>query len=237
MYNPWHGCHKYSEGCRNCYMFYFDSKRGIDSNIITKTRNFYMPLQKDKKGNYKFSDQTLFVCLTSDFFIEEADLWRDEVWDMIRIRQDIKFKIFNKRASRILENLPQDFKESFSNVELAISCENQRCMDERAPYILALPTNNISLHVSPMLERVDVRNLLKSGKIKEVCVSGENYANARVLNFDWVLDLWHQTKACNVKFYFYHTGKKLLKDGRVYIIPHSKGEEQAMRANLNSNQF
>ena len=53
MYNPWHGCHKYSEGCRNCYMFYFDSKRGIDSNIITKTQSFYMPLQKDKKGNYK----------------------------------------------------------------------------------------------------------------------------------------------------------------------------------------
>lgn len=27
IWNPWHGCRKCSEGCRNCYMYYLDSLR------------------------------------------------------------------------------------------------------------------------------------------------------------------------------------------------------------------
>ena len=33
IWNPWHGCHKYSEGCKYCYMYYLDSKRDKDGNI------------------------------------------------------------------------------------------------------------------------------------------------------------------------------------------------------------
>ncbi len=25
IWNPWHGCHKVSEGCRHCYMYFLDS--------------------------------------------------------------------------------------------------------------------------------------------------------------------------------------------------------------------
>nr|WP_278849220.1 DUF5131 family protein [Megamonas funiformis] len=27
IWNPWHGCLKYSEGCKNCYMYYLDKIR------------------------------------------------------------------------------------------------------------------------------------------------------------------------------------------------------------------
>lgn len=27
IWNPWHGCRKFSEGCDHCYMFYQDSQR------------------------------------------------------------------------------------------------------------------------------------------------------------------------------------------------------------------
>ncbi len=26
IWNPWHGCHKVSEGCAHCYMYFLDSK-------------------------------------------------------------------------------------------------------------------------------------------------------------------------------------------------------------------
>jgi len=26
IWNPWHGCHKCSEGCLNCYFYYLDGK-------------------------------------------------------------------------------------------------------------------------------------------------------------------------------------------------------------------
>ena len=28
IWNPWHGCRKYSEGCDHCYMHYLDNERG-----------------------------------------------------------------------------------------------------------------------------------------------------------------------------------------------------------------
>ena len=52
LWNPWHGCHKCSPGCLNCYVYYLDSKHGKDSNIVTKSKtNFDLPLKKDRKGN------------------------------------------------------------------------------------------------------------------------------------------------------------------------------------------
>lgn len=50
IWNPWHGCKKYSEGCKNCYMYALDSIRGakIPSDEIYKTNNFNYPISKDK---------------------------------------------------------------------------------------------------------------------------------------------------------------------------------------------
>ena len=87
MWNPWHGCHKYSEGCLNCYVFNFDNERGIDTNHIYKTKSFNLPLQKSRNNEFKLkSGAVISVCLTSDFFIEEADEWRNEVWEIIKYR-------------------------------------------------------------------------------------------------------------------------------------------------------
>ena len=55
IWNPWHGCHKISPGCKNCYMFYLDkihdNKKA--SNLVYKTNNMRYPLQRNKDGSYK----------------------------------------------------------------------------------------------------------------------------------------------------------------------------------------
>ena len=53
IWNPWHGCRKYSEGCDHCYMYYLDSLRDVNSTLITKTNNFNYPLQKKRDGSFK----------------------------------------------------------------------------------------------------------------------------------------------------------------------------------------
>ena len=40
IWNPWHGCHKVSEGCAHCYMYFLDSKRGLDTSHVFRTENF-----------------------------------------------------------------------------------------------------------------------------------------------------------------------------------------------------
>ena len=69
IWNPWHGCKKISEGCLNCYMFYMDKKYDKDGSNIYKTKNFYYPLSKNRKGEYKIkSGELIRICMASDFF-------------------------------------------------------------------------------------------------------------------------------------------------------------------------
>lgn len=93
IWNPWHGCVKCSEGCQNCYMYFLDRMRDQNGAEIYKTKSgFSYPLQKDRTGHYKIqSGEQIRVCMTSDFFLEEADPWRAEAWDIMRQRSDVVF--------------------------------------------------------------------------------------------------------------------------------------------------
>ena len=66
--NPWHGCHKVSEGCAHCYMYFLDSKRGLDTSHVFRTENFTMPIQRRRNGQFKLpSGMMLYVGLSTDF--------------------------------------------------------------------------------------------------------------------------------------------------------------------------
>lgn len=55
MWRPWRGCHRYSEGCKYCYIHKGDLKRGIDTNEIIRSDKFYAPIEK-KKSSKKSND-------------------------------------------------------------------------------------------------------------------------------------------------------------------------------------
>lgn len=62
-WNPWHGCHKCSEGCQNCYAYFLDKRYGRDTNEVVKNKsNFNFPIKKDKTGHYKLEGGS-FVCV------------------------------------------------------------------------------------------------------------------------------------------------------------------------------
>ena len=42
----------------------------------------------------------VYTCFSSDFLLEEADLWRDRAWEMIRWRSDLQFLFITKRILR-----------------------------------------------------------------------------------------------------------------------------------------
>ena len=45
IWNPWHGCVKVSEGCKNCYMYALDKARGQDGRRIYRTADRTIPIQ------------------------------------------------------------------------------------------------------------------------------------------------------------------------------------------------
>ncbi len=234
IWNPWHGCRKYSEGCDNCYMFYLDKQRDKDGALISKTKtNFKLPLSKTRAGEFKIpSGSRVRVCMTSDFFLEEADAWRDEAWDIIRQRPDVHFWLLTKRAHRIADHLPWDWLDGWENVSINVTTENQRRADERIPLLLDVPAKHKGIMVAPFIGPVDVSKYLISGQLESVLADGENYEGARPLHYEWVESLYQQCRQYDVPFSFYGTGNVFVKDGKTYHICKAYQRVQALRSGL-----
>ena len=191
IWNPWHGCRKCSEGCRNCYMYYLDSLRDKDGSDIYRTKSgFRYPLSKNRDGTYKVkSGEMLRVCMTSDFFLEEADPWRDEAWEIIRQRPDVKFYLLTKRPERVADHLPFGWGDGWENVVFNVTCENQRRADERIPILLDLPFRHKGVMCAPFIGPVSLGKYLKDGQIEQVLCDGENYGGTRPCHYEWVKNL------------------------------------------------
>ena len=134
-WNPWHGCRKISAGCKNCYVYRRDAQYDIDSTAVVKNKTFYAPAERYKYGNYKMvpENNIIYTCFTSDFFLDEADKWRDECWQMIKQRRDVTFFIITKRIHRFAECIPDDWGDGYDNVHICCTCENQKAADRFAP--------------------------------------------------------------------------------------------------------
>lgn len=224
LWNPWHGCHKCSPGCRNCFVYYFDTLRQKDANVVVKSKtNFQLPLKKDQKGNFKIEKKSeVATCFTSDFFIEEADSWRKEAWDIIKKRPDVQFLICTKRIERFEKCIPKDWADGYDNVIIAVTCENQEKAEERLPILLRIKAKYKYIFIAPILEYVDLHSFLKKGKIDLVSVGGESYANARPCHFSWVKKIKDTCDQYHVPFDFHQTGSHFIVNGKSYFIKHSR---------------
>jgi protein gp37 len=232
VWNPWKGCHKKSEGCENCYIHRANARKGINTDIIYKTEDIHKPIEKDKKGNYKIkSGQTVFLCFNSDFLIEEADEWRKEVWEIIRMREDLNFFFITKRIERFTIGLPDDFAYGFDNVAVCITIENQLMADERIPIFKELPIKHKLITIQPMLEKIDISDYLDD-TIECVVVGGESGKDVRPLDYEWVLDIRRQCIERNVSFEFRQVGSTFIKDGSTYKIQKQYLCSQARKANI-----
>lgn len=221
IWNPWHGCVKCSEGCQHCYMFFLDRMRNKNGADIYRTKNgFNYPIQKDRNGHHKIqSGELIRVCMTSDFFLEEADGWREEAWDIMRQRPDVKFFLLTKRPQRVKDCLPKDWGSGWDNIFFNVTCENQHRADERIPILLELPFKHKGIMCAPFIGPVSIGQYLAAGQIEQVICGGENYDGARPCNFDWVKQLREECVAHNITFCFIETGTHFIKDGKHYHIP------------------
>lgn len=236
IWNPWHGCVKASEGCKHCYMYYLDRKRGQDGAHIYKTKNrFRYPLQKDRTGNYKIqSGEHIRVCMTSDFFLEEADPWRPEAWAMMRRRSDVVFTLLTKRPQRVERCLPPDWGDGWDNISFNVTCENQRRADERIPILHALPFKHKGIMCAPFIGPVRIDKYLAQGQIEQVICGGENYDGARPCHFEWVQALRADCVRYDTRFCFIETGSVFVKDGRTYHLPNKRLQsEMAYKSGMN----
>lgn len=234
IWNPWHGCMKISPGCNHCYVYRRDAEFGKDTSKVHKTSKFDLPIQKNRKKEYKLlpEQEPVYTCMTSDFFIKDADEWRKDAWEMIRERSDLHFVIITKRIHRFRVSLPEDWGDGYENVTIMCTAENQSKADDRIPVLLELPIRHKMIIHEPMLEDIRIEPYLATGQIEQVVCGGESGEDARVCDFAWVLDTMNQCVANDVPFRFKQTGALFKKGDRVYHIERKDQMIQAKKAGI-----
>jgi len=234
-WNPWHGCHRVGAGCASCTVFEKDRQYGRQTEQIRKTGKYLLPISHTKSGGHVLDagQGPVYVCDSSDFFIEEADAWRGECWKMIRLRRDLEFRILTRRPERIAACLPEDWEDGYPNVLLAVSCEDQASCNARIPELLKIPAAKRGLCLSPLLEKVDLEPWLGGGSIDWVSCGGEVGSSTRLCDFSWIREIRLQCIRSGVSFEVSNLGSRFRKDGRVYRMDPDTQIEQSARSHLN----
>ncbi len=191
-WNPWQGCKKVSPGCKNCYMFRDKKRFGQDPENIHKSGNvtFFAPSNWEEPAK-------VFTCSWSDFFLEEADLWRDDAWAIIRSTPHLTYQILTKRPERMRDHLPNDWP--LDNVWLGVTVETQR-EDHRIIDLLNIPAKKRFISVEPMIGPVNLLPLW-ARKLDWVICGGESGAGFRKMEKCWAADLSRDCMSADLPFF------------------------------------
>ena len=229
-WNCWQGCHKVSAGCKNCYMFSEKSRYGQNPNVVMRSSDstFNAPL-KWAKNTAKYGHiKRIFVDSWSDFFIEEADPWRSDAWEIMRCTPQFIYQLCTKRPERIAACLPPDWGKGYPNVHLLTSTENQAAADLRIPVLLSVPAVVRGISAEPLLGPINLLTFLPrrlayseipgcalndgctegwTTGLDWVIVGGESGENARPMISSWADEIRKQCENTHVAFFFKQNGE------------------------------
>ena len=111
--------------------------------------------------------QRVFAFSLGDVFEDRRDLdqWRSDFFDLVKETPNLDWMILTKRheyAAKWIGEYEKAsgklFKESFPNVWLGVSAENQKQADRRIPTLLKLSVAIRFVSIEPMLGPVDLRS-------------------------------------------------------------------------------
>jgi protein gp37 len=237
-WNPWYGCHKVSQGCKHCYMFREQKMYGRDPNTVVRSKTRFNDPLKWSKIIRPDAQMKVFTCSWSDWFIEEADPWRDEAWEIVRQTPNITYQILTKRPENIPSRLPAGGLPP--NVWLGVSVEDQKTADERIPLLLEIHANVRFLSCEPLLGPLQLWSYLdplyvthysknSSGQTVEwngtwpapdwVIAGAESGPGARPAELDWFRSLRDQCVVAEIPFFL----KQFAVNGKKTPLPELDG--------------
>jgi protein gp37 len=192
-WNPWRGCIKISPGCKYCYMYRDLSgprlrRLGSPFDVVRSKTTFKDPLTWKEP-------LVIFTCSYSDFFIEQADDWRPEAWDVIRRTPQHTYLVLTKRPEHIADRLPQGWP--WPHVWLGVSVEMSAYL-WRADMLRGIPAAHRFLSCEPLLEDLGLINL---EHIDWIIAGGESGPERRPMEMAWMASIRDQCTASGVRLY------------------------------------
>lgn len=209
-WNPWYGCKKVSPGCLYCYAERDMTRFGRDFNTVTRAKNatFYAPLKWEQP-------RKIFTCSWSDFFIREADAWREDAWEVILATPQHTYQILTKRPGLMVawaKTHPWP-----DHVWAGTSVESQKYV-QRLDVLARVPAKVRFVSCEPLLDFLNL-HLSPSPGVKDghvislVIVGGESGSCARPVNLDWIRSIRNQCLIGNVPLFLKQLGGSRDKRG------------------------
>lgn len=185
-FNPWYGCTKVSEACKNCYAEAF-----MDKRLGAVKWGFGQPRKKGSERSWKnprvWNNQAgkegvrrkVFCASLADVFDEEApEEWRTELFDLIDATRNLDWLLLTKRPR---EAWRYYFKiRAFPpNVWIGTTAENQLRLSERAFWLTRIPATVRFLSCEPLLGPLDLTDTRNGNLLKECerCAGGGREPN------------------------------------------------------------
>jgi protein gp37 len=202
-WNPWVGCRHVSAECDHCYADFLVTKRmGRDFGSITRTKTWRDPVKWNARATELQAvlgrRVRVFCASLTDFFIQDADHWRDDAWKVIRECANLDFLILTKRPRLIPSRLPGDWGNGYPNVWLGTTC-GVRSSYSRIDDLRGLPAAVRFISAEPLLESLDDIDL---AGIHWLIAGGESGSGFRPMKDEWAVGLRDRCREHGVAFHF-----------------------------------
>jgi protein gp37 len=208
-WNPWHGCQKVSAGCKFCYMFRDKERYGQKPTLVMQSKTKFNDPLKWKEP------QLIFTCSWSDWFIEEADAWRPEAWEIIKNTPQHTYQILTKRPERIKDCLPPDWGDGYPNVWLGVSVESNE-EKQRLKILSEIPARIRFISAEPLIGELDLEDIedVIATTYHWLIIGGESGNNTgkyrfRECELQWVENLINQGKSLGLDVFVKQLGTHL----------------------------
>ena len=230
-WNPVRGCVKVSPGCANCYAETFAERwRGVKGHPYEQGFDLRLaPVKLREPLSWK-KPRRVFVNSMSDLFQDGVpDDFIKEVFTVMAIAKQHTFQVLTKRADRMQRLLSSwraddmyDFWYAFDdgareieawplpNVQLGVSAENQRALDDRLPMLYRTPSAVRFVSCEPLLEGLDIAKHRPGANRLWVIVGGESGPGARPCQTWWIRNIVRQCQQADVPVFVKQLGAHVL---------------------------
>lgn len=247
--NPWVGCTKVREGCKNCYaerLAYRLAAMGQENyaSVLDRRRwngKIILQMEQLEKLEHWHKGRRVFIGSMTDIFHEVVSFHEIvRVFDAMYANMQHTYIIATKRPDKALAFSEWWMAEHHwaggwaGHIHLLISCSTQKDLDEMAPVLFQIPAAVRGVSLEPLIEEVDISQYLPDIQIAGVemekwldwaVVGCESGPRRRPCNIEWVRSIVQQCKETDVPVFV----KQLDIGGKVASDPKDFPEDLRIR--------
>jgi protein gp37 len=221
VWNPVTGCNK---GCEFCYARKFAKRLQNNPNfkIAHKYRNGFWPTFHEEELKTPLTwkqPRIVFVPSMGDMFDPEFKFHQHcQIFEAMSVAWRHIYLILTKYPENLqafLDKVGEWDPEYYFNMWFGVSVTTQKQAEEYIPLLINTKHTNLFISVEPLLEKIDLSDLLSSGKIKWVIAGG---ITGREAGKEAIYNIWNLADQCRkskVPVYIksYGTGNNAAQSG------------------------